>query len=170
MTIEIDVRAPPAGAVRRVFDRILGALGLQRGRPELLREIADDWLQRVQAGFDRGVDPYGRAWIPSVKTRLCGGRTLIESGRLRRGISNRVTGETILFRAAAPYAATHQRGATIRARGGGYLRFQICGRWFSKRSVRVPARPFLPDARGLPGSWEITAQAVLTRRANRARI
>ena len=46
------------------------------------------------------------------------------------------------------YAATHQfgePGRTIRARRKKALRFQINGRWVSKKQVRVsiPARPFL---------------------------
>ena len=46
------------------------------------------------------------------------------------------------------YAATHQfgePGRTIRARRKKYLRFQVGGRWISKKKVRItiPARPFL---------------------------
>lgn len=48
----------------------------------------------------------------------------------------------------AKHAATHQfgePGRTIRARRAKALRFQIGGRWVSKKQVRIkiPARPFL---------------------------
>lgn len=43
-----------------------------------------------------------------------------------------------------PYARIHQLGGTIRAKGGGALRFFSGGKWWTVKSVTIPARPFLP--------------------------
>jgi phage gpG-like protein len=41
------------------------------------------------------------------------------------------------------YAAIHQLGGTIAAKDAPYLKFKIGDRWASKKSVTIPARPFL---------------------------
>lgn len=41
------------------------------------------------------------------------------------------------------YAPIHEYGGTIQARGSGYLKFKINGQWYQKKSVHIPARPYL---------------------------
>ncbi len=47
---------------------------------------------------------------------------------------------------AQVYARVHEEGATITAKRAKYLRFQVAGRWVMKRSVTIPARPYLRPA------------------------
>ena len=47
------------------------------------------------------------------------------------------------------YGKVHEYGATIRAKGSNYLRFEHpygSGQWHSVRQVRIPARPWLRTA------------------------
>jgi phage gpG-like protein len=53
------------------------------------------------------------------------------------------------------YAAIHQFGGTIQAKNQPLLRFQAGGRWWSKQSVTMPARPFFP----ITPAGELTASA-----------
>lgn len=41
------------------------------------------------------------------------------------------------------YAGVHEFGATIKAKNGPYLHFNVGGQWVRKKSVTIPARPFL---------------------------
>ena len=45
-----------------------------------------------------------------------------------------------------PYAAIHEFGGTIQAKGGGFLHFQIGPFHFMRKSVKIPARPYLNPA------------------------
>jgi phage gpG-like protein len=54
-----------------------------------------------------------------------------------------------------PYAAIHQFGGTIKPKTAKALRFQVGGRWFTVKSVFIPARPFFP----VDTSGKLTAPA-----------
>lgn len=130
--------------VRRALDRMRGAAA----RP---RRILEDVGSRLEAStrdrFERGEGPDGKAWRPSVRAGRGGrrrGRTLIDSGRLRRSIVSRASESEVVVGTNLRYAAIHQFGGEVRARGAGRLRFFLPGvGWRSPRRVVVPARPFL---------------------------
>ena len=44
------------------------------------------------------------------------------------------------------YARIHEKGGTIRPVRAKALKFQVGGRWVTKQSVTIPARPFLEPA------------------------
>jgi phage virion morphogenesis protein len=94
--------------------------------------------------FETGRGPGGRPWKPSIRARLAGGQTLVDSGRLRGSITYRAGPRHVEVGTNVLYAAIHQFGGTIRAKAGGRLRFKIPGVGFrSPREVTIPPRPFL---------------------------
>lgn len=72
------------------------------------------------------------------------------SGALRRSLEWRIykdgDGYRGQFYSTSPYAAVHEHGAVIQAKRSEYLKFRVQGQWVQKRSVRIPARPFLAPA------------------------
>ena len=75
-------------------------------------------------------------------------RRLIQSGQLRNSIHAKSDTSGFALGTNVKYAATHQfgePGRTIRARKKKALRFQVGGKWVTKKQVRItiPARPFL---------------------------
>jgi hypothetical protein len=76
-----------------------------------------------------------------------------QTGKLRQSIAQRPTGFfSRAIRATRPYASFVHNGTpkhTITAKDGGVLRFQVNGRWVSKKSVEHPgtkASPFIQSA------------------------
>jgi phage gpG-like protein len=79
-----------------------------------------------------------------------GGKTLVQSGSLRESITSVVVGDEVHVGVQSPapgnaheYAAVHQFGATIEAKDGGMLAFEVGGIPVFAKSVTIPARPFL---------------------------
>ncbi len=112
---------------------------------------------RIMVGFRQGMSPYGDAWAP-VKGRS--GQPLRDTGILQRGITPSATdteGTITAGGAASRYAPVHQFGATITAKNHPYLTFKVGDRWVRTKSVKIPARPFLPitpdGATQLPPAW-----------------
>lgn len=112
--------------------------------------IAEAMKASTKRRFKTGTDPKGKAWQRSQ--RLEGkkrGRTLVDTARLRNSIRGRATSDLAEVGTNVLYAGRHQFGdkkpMTIRAKNAKNLRFQIGGRWISKKEVKVklPARPYL---------------------------
>lgn len=98
--------------------------------------------------FQQGKGPDGKRWRSSIRADREGGRTLVQTAQLRNSIHSRSDASGFAVGTNVRHAATHQfgePGRTIRARRKKALRFQVNGRWISKKQVRVtiPARPFL---------------------------
>lgn len=115
--------------------------GINAALGEAMREST---LER----FKQSRAPDGRRWKTSIRAAAEGGKTLIQSSQLRNSINMRSDDTGFAVGTNAKHAATHQfgePGRTIRARRAKVLRFQVGGRWISKKKVRVsiPARPFL---------------------------
>ena len=115
--------------------------GINTALSEAVREST---LER----FKQGRDPEGRRWKTSIRAAAEGGKTLVRSGQLKNSIHARADTSGFAVGTDVKHAATHQfgeTGRTIRARRKKALRFQVGGRWISKKQVRItiPARPFL---------------------------
>lgn len=98
--------------------------------------------------FKQSRGPDGRRWKTSIRAAEGGGRTLVQTAQLRNSIKVQADETGFAVGTNAKHAATHQfgePGRTIRARRAKALRFQMGGRWISKKQVRIkiPARPFL---------------------------
>ena len=117
----------------------------KRGINAALAEgVRESTLER----FKQGRDPEGKRWKTSIRAASEGGKTLIQSSQLRGSIHARSEPAGFAVGTNAKHVATHQfgePGRTIRARRKKALRFQVGGRWVSKKQVRIriPARPFL---------------------------
>lgn len=93
--------------------------------------------------FDTGKDPEGRAWKKSIRAQQDGGKTLSASRDLATSIHVESSAKGVEVGTNKEYAAIHQFGGTIRAKGDGLLRFRIGDQWISKKSIKMPARPYL---------------------------
>jgi phage gpG-like protein len=123
----------------------LAALSEPSLRQRVLKGMGTVVMSNAQRAFD---EPSLRP-TPWAKRKGGTNPLMIKSGDLRQGIHMQVQGESVVVGSPAKYAAIHQLGGTITAKGGGLLRFKIGDRWISKKSVKIPARPFFPfDARG----------------------
>lgn len=135
------------------------------------RLMGEEALSQVQKGFVSGTDPYGRAWLP-VRGRP-GGRPLRDTGRLMNSFSMHLTSGGFIVGSNLIYASVHQYGAIIKAKNAPYLAFRIGGprggksqarggkgSWVKVKQVTIPARPFLPNRRGL-GRWKPAMVRVL---------
>lgn len=99
--------------------------------------------------FKTNLSPDDKQWKPSIRARQEGGKTLVESARLRNSIRAKSNDGGFAVGTNVIYARRHQFGdkrpVLIKAKSKRGLRFQIGGRWVTKNNVKVqiPARPFL---------------------------
>ncbi|MFN3513457.1 MAG: phage virion morphogenesis protein [Phenylobacterium sp.] len=116
-------------------------------------ELESSTLER----FQTNLAPDGTPWRPSLASQVTGKPTLVGEGFLRDSVNYRLDGTTAVEigagGVAADYAAVHQLGATITAKGGA-LRFSLAtGGFATVKSVTIPARPYLgvsdQDARAI---------------------
>ena len=110
----------------------------------LAEGVRESTLER----FKKSRDPSGKRWKTSIRAETEGGKTLIQSAQLRNSIKSKSDATGFAVGTNVKHAATHQfgePGRTIRARRKKALRFQVGGKWVSKKQVRIriPARPFL---------------------------
>jgi phage virion morphogenesis protein len=90
--------------------------------------------------FVAGRGPSGSPW----KAVLRGGRPLRDTGtHLMNPLHHQVEGNAVVVGVPYAWARIHQFGGRISAKRSPYLRFKIGDRWASKKSVTIPARPFL---------------------------
>jgi phage gpG-like protein len=135
-------------------------------RLALSKNLAEEARTQVAFGFQSGVDPYDRKW-PKLRSRE--GQPLRDTGRLMNSVAGQpsMTATGFTISTGVKYAATHQYGATIKAKNPSYnfggagsdgqdmvragkpmLRFRVGGRkgrWVSKEKVEIPRRQFMPE-------------------------
>lgn len=109
----------------------------------LSSDVRSSTVQR----FKTSRSPEGKKWKTSIRASSNGGKTLVDTARMRNSIRRKADDSGFAVGTNVIYAATHQYGARriIRARRKKALRFQVNGQWISKKqvSVTIPARPFL---------------------------
>jgi hypothetical protein len=91
----------------------------------------------LQDQFDRGADPYGRAWAPLKPSTIAKGRRpppLTDTRKLREKTVVKVAQYGLRMIVGMPYGFFHQVG-------------------FKVSKTRVPPRRILPQY-GLPASWK----------------
>ena len=91
----------------------------------LHRHIGNILQNSIEQSFESEASPFGKSWIPSKKTE---GKTLTKSGDLSGGFTTDADSTGVSVGTNLVYAAIHQFG----------------GQAGRKRSVTLPARPFLP--------------------------
>jgi phage gpG-like protein len=151
----------------------LDTTGLDRAIARLsdrVQHMRDAWdsagrylRSQVQLGFRRQQSPYGQPWKPTRR----GGQILRLTSRMRDSVDYEAGGDSLAIGTNVEYAPSHQFGATIEAKNVPFLKFKIGDRWVNKKSVEIPARPFLPTD-GLPDDWQAGVLRVLGEHFGRA--
>jgi phage virion morphogenesis protein len=156
---------------------------------DMLDDIGAAVAESVRYTFIASASPYGRKWAP-VTSRTLKSRSksrsiepLRDTGRLMNSITHRATGSEVTVGTNVIYAAIHNFGGQIEHAARSLkvrLRKTKDGRTqFAKDShkrartvwgeakawtVRIPARPFLPNqASGLPSQWEDQVIGIVSR-------
>lgn len=113
------------------------------------QNLSEKVKQKLEVGLDRAAIVLQN----KVKDNLSGPKTNkklgVRTGNLRRiqidrsGISNLTVrvGTNNTF-----YARIHEFGGVIKAKTAKFLSFKIGGKWRSKKSVIIPARPYFRPA------------------------
>lgn len=112
-------------------------------KQDLLDQIGIGNAEDTRLRFSDQTGPDGQAWTPSIRAKTQGGQTLRDTGRLANSITHRTSADYVEVGTDVFYAAMMHEGGTISATGGGYLKFKVGNRWANKKSVTIPARPFL---------------------------
>ena len=102
--------------------------------------LEDSARQRFRSG--RG--PGGIPWLRSGRAIEQGGRTLVDTGRLRDSMTHKASDREVEVGTNVIYARIHQLGGVIRAKSAPYLMFRLSsGSFVRTKQVTIPARPFL---------------------------
>ena len=118
-------------------------ISLGRDAGPVMADIAAIGERGTRDRFRTESGPDGQRWKPSLRARITGGRTLTKDGHLAASISGRHGRDFAEWGVNRIYAAIHQFGGEIRAKGGS-LRFRLANGGFATvQKVTMPARPFL---------------------------
>lgn len=105
-------------------------------------EIGVGLVANVLDRFEAERGPGGTPWTPSVRARREGGKTLTDRGHLRGSITHDAGEREVEWGSNLVYAAIHQTGGRIEAKGGA-LKFPVGNGWATVKAVTIPARPYL---------------------------
>ncbi|MDR3561902.1 MAG: phage virion morphogenesis protein [Negativicutes bacterium] len=130
----------------------------------LHKNIGAAMVSSTQKRFKDEKGPDGTAWTKSIRAKTEGGQTLTDTARLKNSITYQATPEGVAEGTNLIYASTMQgkdgKDTVIQAKTKKFLRFKIGNRFSMKKSVTIPARPFL----GLsPDDVEEIKNIVMTR-------
>lgn len=139
-TLELRLRG------ERAFEVALGSIvaGFDNLEP-LLADFGVYLESSTIERFDNETGPDGTPWEKSIRAKEEGGQTLTDSSQLRSSIHAEASSGAVRWGSNKIYARIHQEGGTIRAKGGGKLKFKLPGGlgFRSVDQVTIPARPFL---------------------------
>lgn len=130
----------------QALQRKVGAIVAGFEDTEPLAEILGVYLESsTLERFENETAPDGTPWEQSIRKREEGGKTLTDSAQLKGSIHSDPSKGQVLWGSNKIYARTHQDGATIKAKGGGRLAFNLPGDlgFRTMEQVTIPARPFL---------------------------
>lgn len=117
---------------------------------DVTRAVAHEAVVRIKDCFDRSQDPYGKSWAPLVSRA---GVPLRDKGRLKNGFLEASSPGRVAIWNVTPYARLQNYGGKVKPVNKKALRFKSFGVTVFSKGVTVPARPFMPDDRGLPAAW-----------------
>lgn len=107
---------------------------------KLHENIGEVLISTTHERFRNGRAPNGSKWKRGLKGT---GQTLVQSRLLRNSVTKRFSREGVEVGTNIKYARIHQKGGTIRSKKAKFLRFKVGSRWAMKKSVKIPARPFI---------------------------
>ena len=102
MRIEID-----DGEVSAALDALIAKGG---DLTPAMDEIGGAIVASTQLRFERGEDPDGNPWKPSIRALATGGKTLLDTGRLVSSIEHAAGPDYVDIGTNVIYAAIHQFG------------------------------------------------------------
>jgi phage virion morphogenesis protein len=109
----------------------------------LMDQVGASLVASTQQRFFEQAGPDGTKWPASIRAKLTGGSTLIDTTNLEGSITHIPHRDSVEVGTNVVYAAIHQFGGTIRAKTAKGLRFKIGNDFVVRKSVTIPARPFL---------------------------
>lgn len=119
-------------------------IGMTPERMSMFSELAGaQMVESTITRFENQASPEGVPWLPSMRAIVQSGETLRDTGRLMNSLTYIPLPEGVEWGTNVIYAATHQLGATIRARNAEFLKFKTAYGWRQAKEVKIPARPFL---------------------------
>lgn len=170
----------PGTAQLRELIRGFQELASKRYVRQMNQSLGAEAMALVKGGFDRSVDPYGKAWAPVLR----GGLPLRKTGRLRNAWTYLGTDTRMELQNDLVYANMMQHGTAglpggkLTPKGKKALAFELAvGRTHRKgssnalrrtatdrsnvvvRSVVIQARRMVPDEGDLPPLWESRLRA-----------
>jgi phage virion morphogenesis protein len=114
---------------------------------DLHKEIGEALVSSVRTRFRKETGPDGRKWPKSHRAETDQGQTLTDTARLKNSISARAQADGVEVGTNLIYAGVHQgddgKDVKITAKRSKFLRFRAGGSWAMKKSVTIPARPFI---------------------------
>ena len=125
---------------------IAAALGASKDLSRPMVSISAALKAAVLRSFRDG--GYPEKWKPS-SALADGYKTLVRTATLRNSFHASSGRDFAAVGSNCLYAPVQQFGATITAKTTRGLRFRIGGRWITKHTIKIPARPMIPvDASG----------------------
>lgn len=115
----------------------------------VLQQIGNNLCESTSRRFFTGTDPDGKDWTPLHPKSGLTRKPLLNTGSLRRSISSKVYGNTLvvgtnhLAGKIPGGVAIHQFGGIIRPKRGKFLKFGSKDKPIFAKKVTIPARPFL---------------------------
>jgi phage virion morphogenesis protein len=97
------------------------------GAKQAMAEIGEALVSSTVERFESGEGPDGTAWKPSQRAEKEGGKTLVDTGRLRGSIGYEASPASVSVGSNLVYARIHQLG----------------GKAGRKHAVTLPPRPYL---------------------------
>lgn len=107
---------------------------------DLMADIGEALVSSSKMRFETETDPQGKKWVKGYKQS---GKTLADSGTLKRSITHNANISEVIYGSNLEYAAIHNDGGDIEAKTSKGLRFQVNGRWVTKKLVTMPKREFI---------------------------
>lgn len=107
---------------------------------DLMADIGEALVSSSKMRFESETDPQGQKW---VKSRKQSGKTLADTGTLKRSITHNTSVSEVIYGSNVEYAAIHNYGGVIKPKEKKALKFQVNGRWVTKKLVTMPKREFI---------------------------
>ncbi|WP_336947383.1 phage virion morphogenesis protein [Asaia sp. HN010] len=137
------------GSFKPMREALTRIAAIGRDPQPVLAAAAVALEDNVRNRIETGTDPKGVKWSdyaplnPLYAQDKTGPGILRESGELQRTIESSVSGRTIIIGSPLLYSTIHQFGGVIRAKNASALFFVMGGHGFKRKSVTIPARPYL---------------------------
>lgn len=107
---------------------------------DLMNDIGEALVSSAKMRFETETDVAGNPFIKGYKVS---GKTLTDSGTLRRSIIHNANINEVIYGSNLEYARIHNDGGIIKATNKKALKFKVNGKWVTKKQVIIPKREFI---------------------------